>query len=169
MIPTEAPRSAAARAARWPARPAPITRTSCCGMRRAVYSRGEPGPSGLIHRMDEKVRTHPPDPVLAERGRRQHGVVSRAQLMALGLSRAEIDGRVRRKVLHRVHRGVYAVGHLALTRNGRFMAAVLACGEGAALSHFSAAVLWGILEDRGQAIHVTVEGNRACRGIVVHR
>ena len=52
--------------------------------------------------------------------------------------------------MHRVHRGVYAVGHLALTRNGRFMAAVLACGEGAALSHLSAAVLWGILEDRGQ-------------------
>jgi very-short-patch-repair endonuclease len=64
---------------------------------------------------------------------------------------------------------VYAVGHLALTRNGRFMAAVLACGEGAALSHFSAAVLWGILDDRGQAIHVTAERERRCRGIVVHR
>jgi hypothetical protein len=49
------------------------------------------------------------------------------------------------------------------------MAAVLACGEGAALSHFSAAVLWEILEDRGQPIHVTVEGNRGCRGVVVHR
>jgi very-short-patch-repair endonuclease len=49
------------------------------------------------------------------------------------------------------------------------MAAVLACGEGAALSHFSAAVLWGILEDRGQAIHVTVVGQRRCRGVIVHR
>ncbi|HEX6653339.1 MAG TPA: DUF559 domain-containing protein [Thermoleophilaceae bacterium] len=49
------------------------------------------------------------------------------------------------------------------------MAAVLACGEGAALSHFSAAVLWEILEDRGQGIHVTVEGNRVCRGVIVHR
>jgi hypothetical protein len=58
---------------------------------------------------------------------------------------------------------------MSLTRDGRFMAAVLACGEGAALSHFSAAVLWGLLEARGQQIHVTVEGNRACRGIVVHR
>ncbi len=48
------------------------------------------------------------------------------------------------------------------------MAAVLACGEGAALSHFSAAVLWGILEDRGQAIHVTAEKQRRCRSIVVH-
>jgi Protein of unknown function (DUF559)/Transcriptional regulator, AbiEi antitoxin len=119
--------------------------------------------------MDEEVRKHPPDPVLAELGRRQHGVVSRAQLRALGLSRAEIDGRVRRKVLHRVHRGVYAVGHLGLTRNGHFMAAVLACGEGAALSHFSAAVLWGILEGGGQDIHVTAEGDRRCRGVVVHQ
>jgi hypothetical protein len=49
------------------------------------------------------------------------------------------------------------------------MAAVLACGEGAALSHLSAAVLWKILEDRGQSIHVTVEGNRVCRGVIVHR
>ena len=48
------------------------------------------------------------------------------------------------------------------------MAAVLACGDGAALSHLSAAVLWGILEDRGQAIHVTAEGRRRARGIVVH-
>jgi very-short-patch-repair endonuclease len=48
------------------------------------------------------------------------------------------------------------------------MAAVLACGEGAALSHFSAAVLWAILDDRGQRIHVTAEKQRRCRGIVVH-
>lgn len=68
-----------------------------------------------------------------------------------------------------MHRGVYAVGHLALTRNGRFMAAVLACGEGAALSHFSAAVLWRILEAEGQRIHVTVERKRVCRGVIVHR
>ena len=96
-------------------------------------------------------------------------MVSRDQLVALGLSARGVEGRMRRGWLHGVHRGVYAVGHLALTRNGRFMAAVLACGEGAALSHFSAAVVWGILEDRGQLIHVTVEGNRVCRGVIVHR
>ena len=67
-----------------------------------------------------------------------------------------------------MHQGVYAVGHLALGRNGHFMAAVLACGEGAALSHFSAAVLWRILEAEGQAIHVTAEKQRKCRGVVVH-
>ncbi len=48
------------------------------------------------------------------------------------------------------------------------MAAVLACGDGAALSHFSAAVLWAILDDRGQRIHVSAEKQRRCRGIVVH-
>ena len=74
---------------------------------------------------------------------------------------------MKRGLLHSVHRGVYAVGHLALTRNARFMAAVLACGEGAALSHFSAAVLWGIL-DVGGAVHVTAEKERRCRGVVVH-
>jgi very-short-patch-repair endonuclease len=95
-------------------------------------------------------------------------VVGRAQLTGLGLSLAEIDGRVRRRRLHRVHQGVYAVGHLALTCNGRFMAAVLACGEGAALSHFSAAVLWRILDVDG-AVHVTAEKERKCRGVVVHQ
>jgi very-short-patch-repair endonuclease len=112
---------------------------------------------------------HPLDGPIADLARRQHGVVSRVQLLALGLGEDAIDWRMKRRRLHRVHKGVYAVGHLALTRNGRFMAAVLACGEGAALSHFSAAVLWEILEDRGQLIHVTVEGNRVCRGVVVHR
>jgi very-short-patch-repair endonuclease len=96
-------------------------------------------------------------------------VVERAQLMALGLSVDAIEGRVKRGSLRTVHRGVYAVGHLALTRNGRFMAAVLACGDGSALSHLSAAVLWRILEGEGQDIHVTAERERKCRGVVVHR
>ena len=75
---------------------------------------------------------------------------------------------VARKRLHRLHRGVYAVGHLNLTRNSHFMAAVLACGERAALSHFSAAVLWGLLASHGK-IHVTAPGGRARPGLVVHR
>jgi hypothetical protein len=100
---------------------------------------------------------------------RQHGVVAHAQLLGLGLSSSAIGVWAKRGRLHRVHRGVYAVGHAALSRNGRFMAAVLAAGEGAALSHFSAAVLWAILEDRGQLIHVTAEGRRRIRGVVVHQ
>jgi Transcriptional regulator, AbiEi antitoxin/Protein of unknown function (DUF559) len=119
--------------------------------------------------MRGRTRKDPVDEAIADLARRQHGVVGRAQLIALGLGPDAIDWRVRRRRLHRVHRGVYAVGHLALTRNARFTAAVLACGEGAALSHFSAAVLWGILDDRGQSIHVTAKRERRCRGIVVHQ
>jgi very-short-patch-repair endonuclease len=119
--------------------------------------------------MPDKSREHPIDRRVAEVARRQHGLVTRRNLLALGLGKSAIAAWVERGRLHRVHRGVYAVGHLSLTRNGRFMAAVLACGEGAALSHLSAAVLWEILEDRGQRIHVTAEKNRRCAGIVVHR
>jgi hypothetical protein len=110
----------------------------------------------------------PLDGAVAELALRQHGVVSRAQLIALGLGADAIDWRVRRRRLHAVHRAVYAVGHLGLARNGRFMAAVLACGEGAALSHFSAAVVWGLLQAEGQGIHVTAPTHRRVRGIVVH-
>jgi very-short-patch-repair endonuclease len=95
--------------------------------------------------------------------------VERAQLVKLGVGADAIDWRVKRRRLHRVHQGVYAVGHLSLTRNGRFMAAVLACGDGAALSHFSAAVLWAILGDRGWPIHVTSPKNRRVAGLKVHR
>src|SRR5215212_5561529 len=142
MIPTEAPASAAARAARWPARPAPMTSTSCCGMRRAVYSRQprgrsdvrtagiegvNPGVSSLMHRMGAQSPKDPRGGAIAQLAGEQHGVVSRGQLVALGFTRREIEGRVSRQWLHRVHLGVYAVGHTALTRNGRFMAAVFAC------------------------------------------
>jgi very-short-patch-repair endonuclease len=118
--------------------------------------------------MRGQIAADPRDAAVAELARRQEGVVGRAQLLALGLGADAIDWRVRRRRLHIVHRGVYAVGHLALTRNGRFIAAVLACGEGAALSHFSAAVLWGMLQAGGQAIHVTASGRRRVRGVVVH-
>jgi hypothetical protein len=111
----------------------------------------------------------PTDAAIAEVAGRQHGVIGRTQLVALGLGADAIDWRVRQRRLHGVHRGVYAVGHLALTRNGTFMAAVLACGDGAALSHFSAAVVWGILGAEGHPVHVTAETKRRCRGVVVHR
>jgi Protein of unknown function (DUF559) len=110
----------------------------------------------------------PRDAAVADLARRQHGIVSRDQLLGLGLGADAVDWRVKRRRLHRVHRGIYAVGHLSLTRNGRFMAAVLACGEGAALSHFSAAVLWGMVRERKWPIHVTAEGKRRVHGIRIH-
>jgi predicted transcriptional regulator of viral defense system len=100
--------------------------------------------------------------------RRQHGVVGRAQLRALGWGNDAVDWQVRRRRIRRVHHGIYVVGHAALTRNGHFMAAVLACGDHAALSHFSAAVLWGMLSSDGK-IHVTTPTGRRRPGLIVHR
>jgi very-short-patch-repair endonuclease len=80
--------------------------------------------------------------------------------------------RVRAGRLHRIHRGVYAVGHPGLSNEGRWMAAVLACGEGAVLSHRSAAELWGLLKVGNGPIDVTVPGaagRKHHRGIRLHR
>jgi hypothetical protein len=82
---------------------------------------------------------------LSEFAARQHGVVTRQQLRALGLSDGAIQNRIAARRLHRIHRNVYAVGHAALSPDGRRMAEVLACGEGAVLSHRTAAMLWGLV------------------------
>jgi very-short-patch-repair endonuclease len=82
---------------------------------------------------------------VAELARRQHGVVAREQLRALGITDGAIEGRIRRSQLHRVYRGVYKVGYRRISRKGRWMAAVLASGSGTCLSHRSAARLWGLL------------------------
>ena len=102
--------------------------------------------------------------------RRQHGAVSRAQLLAAGLSARAIKHRVRSGRLYPVHAGVYAVGRPGLTRVGELMAAVLACGDGALLSHLSAAELWNI-GPRARSIEITIAPNRRARppGVRVHR
>jgi predicted transcriptional regulator of viral defense system len=102
---------------------------------------------------------------------RQHGVVTGDQFVRLGLSRDGIRHRERRGRLFRVHRNVYTVGSRTLTREGRWMAAVLACGPNAALSHESAAALWGICECEQARIEVTVPPRVVRRhdGIHVHR
>jgi very-short-patch-repair endonuclease len=116
---------------------------------------------------------HPPlDTQIATLAGRQHGVVALTQLKAMGLSADAVKHRLRCRRLHRVHRGVYAVGHPALTREGRWLAAVLACGPPAVLSHRSAGALWGIRPSAAAAIDVTVPtrgGRRRREGIVVHR
>lgn len=87
---------------------------------------------------------------------RQHGVIARRQLLELGFNAREIEHRVARGRLHLVMRGVYAVGWPKLTPKRRWMAAVLACGEGALLSHRSAAALWEIGAERRGKIDVSV-------------
>lgn len=72
----------------------------------------------------------------------QHGVLSRAQLVSLGLSGDGISHRVARGKLHRIHRGVYAVGRPQLDRDGQRKAALLACVPGAALSHSAGLECW---------------------------
>lgn len=99
----------------------------------------------------------------------QHWVVTRVQLAELGLHPRAVDHRIAVGRLHPVHAGVYAVGRRELSRPGELMAAVLACGEGAALSHGSAAELLGI--GRRASLEVTVPLGRNPRrpGIKVHR
>ena len=101
---------------------------------------------------------------------RQHGVVTRAQLGALGLSRRAIGHRLECGRLHPVHRGVLAVGHRELSQDGRWMAAVLAIGPSSVLSHRAAGALWGLGPAAGGRIDVTVAMQRRPRaGLSVHR
>jgi Transcriptional regulator, AbiEi antitoxin/Protein of unknown function (DUF559) len=85
---------------------------------------------------------------IARLAERQHGVVSRRQLAALGLTEREVDLRLMSGNLHPVFRGTFAVGHRAIERRGRMLAAVLACGDETVLSHGSAAELLGLWDKR---------------------
>jgi hypothetical protein len=87
---------------------------------------------------------------------RQHGVLTRRDLEGLGFSKAGIEHRVATGRLHLITLGVYAVGRPDLTPHGRWMAAVLACGDDAVLSHRSAAELWGIGHEEDQRIDVSI-------------
>ena len=103
--------------------------------------------------------------------RDQHGVVTRRQLIRLGFQPDAIGHRVAKGRLHPVARGVYAVGRPQLSRHGKWVAAVLSCGVRAALSHRSAAALWGILEtDQGQVeVSVQLPADPRPPRITVHR
>jgi hypothetical protein len=87
---------------------------------------------------------------------RQHGVVARRQLLALGFNAREVEHRLARGRLRLVMRGVYTVGWPRLTSEQRWMASVLACGNGAALSHRSAAALWGIGAEERRVVDISV-------------
>jgi hypothetical protein len=100
---------------------------------------------------------------------RQYGYVKRKQLILLGVGRGAIDHRIDTGKLIVAHAGVYAVGHTPVTPAARAMAAVLACGDGAVLSHGSAAALWGMLKRWEEPIEVTAEADRRRPGIRAHR
>ena len=122
------------------------------------------------HSRGELAAGHARERELAALAARQHGVVARPQLTALGFNRRSIDIRLRSGRLHRVHRAVYAVAHQTLTQHGLWLAAVLAYGEGTVLSHRSAAALWGFLRTSGPGIDVTSpRGRRGRPGINLHK
>ena len=129
-----------------------------------------------------------PDLAIAEIASRQHGVVSANQLYAVGLDRDGVYHRARTGRLHPIHRGVYGVGHRALSAEARCIAAVLAVGSGpdpaegahpavflrwgASISHRGAACLWGLLKFGEASVDVTIQGTggrRRRKGIRVHR
>jgi very-short-patch-repair endonuclease len=125
-----------------------------------------PAPDHRIRGLEQIGRADAADAVIAALAASQHGVVSRTQLLAAGVSRRQIEVRLKRGSLHRIYRGVYTVGHNVLTREGRWMAAVLAAGERAALSYWSAATLCGMRQAAGPRSHVTSPRERQNSGTV---
>jgi very-short-patch-repair endonuclease len=99
----------------------------------------------------------------------QHGVIARRQMLALGASGGQIKRLLAARFLHPIHRGIYAVGHTNLTREGHWMAATLAGGDGAVLSHHTAAALHELIEHPRPPPHITVptKGHRR-PGIRIH-
>jgi very-short-patch-repair endonuclease len=109
--------------------------------------------------------------VVAALADQQHGVVATYQLLARGVTSREIEHRVAAGYLHPVHRGVFAVGRRGLSLRGRWMAAVLACGEGSLLSHWSGAALRDLASPAGSRVHVIAPGGSRLNpeGIIKHR
>jgi len=113
--------------------------------------------------------TTDPDVLVAQRAASQWGVLTAAELLACGLTRREIEVRVRLGLLHLLHRGVYVVGHRNVTTEGRFLAAVKACGPDAVLSHYAGACLHCLLKYDGRPIDVTAPTKRTRPLIKTHR
>ncbi len=108
---------------------------------------------------------------MTETARRQHGVVTRKQLLALGMGSKAITERTRRGLLRSVYRGVYAVDGSSLTLDGRRTAAALGCGPAAVLSHRSAARLWEVFPYEPSRIEVSrpAAGQTAHDGILLRQ
>jgi hypothetical protein len=100
---------------------------------------------------------------------RQHGIVTRPQLLTAGLSATGIRRRVDKGLLHPEHPGVYRVGHRAPSLEARYLAAVLACGDGAVLSGRAAAHLHRLLKGRPPEPEVSAPAARHPGGVITHR
>jgi very-short-patch-repair endonuclease len=111
------------------------------------------------------------DRLIGEASAQQHGLITLTQLRALGATRRMVRVRVDRGSLHAVHRGVFSVGHPPITNEARLLAAVLACGPGALLSHRSAASLYRIRNTASPGVDVTAPTRRGLTigAIALHR
>lgn len=107
-------------------------------------------------------------PTLAAVAAGRHDVVSSSELLATGVSEEQIRHLVAIGFLHRIHRGVYAVGRPQLAPRGRHRAAWLACGPASAISHDSALADWNLARSAGW-VHVSARHARDRRGLVIHR
>src|SRR3954451_4151843 len=112
------------------------------------------------HRSGGKRAPRSVDGLIAAWAEREHGVVTGAQLVADAVGRRAIDRRIAAGLLRPLHRGVFAVGHPALRPEAWWMAAVLAAGRGAALSHRSAGAFWRIRNDGRARVEVSVPKHR---------
>jgi len=119
--------------------------------------------------MGAQIHAGAADVVIARLAAGQHGVVAYRQMTTAGLSPKQVENRVRQRRLIRLHRGVYAVGHSALRREGWWLAAVLACGSGAVLAARSAAALWGLRPTSRQRVEVIAPFARRIPGIEANR
>jgi very-short-patch-repair endonuclease/predicted transcriptional regulator of viral defense system len=109
------------------------------------------------------------DEMLAALAAEQYGVVARSQLLAAGVSASTVKRWTAARRLLPLHRGVYAVGHDCLTRDGHWLAAVLAAGPGAVLSHREAAAVHGLRPSDRPTVDVSVAARRRVVGVQVHR
>jgi very-short-patch-repair endonuclease len=126
--------------------------------------------SAIRPHIEGQLHTRFLDREIARLAKDQHGVVARWQLLAMGMGSGAIDVRLDRGQLHELHRGVYVVGVRRVTRSGRWLAAVLAAGPGAVLSHRSAGRLWRVLPPTAEEVDVICPGTQVRRqGIVGHR
>ncbi len=121
----------------------------------------------VTRQIDGKGQVRASDGRIADLAGRQYGVVTRAQLLKLGIGEDAVDARLASGRLHRLHRGVYAVGHTVVSRDGHWLAAVFSAGAGAVLSHGSAAELWGIWRPKrsGRIDVSTPRSTRSASGI----
>ena len=130
------------------------------------------GVAELMHAMHADSQPRPAgggDNALADLATRQHGVLARRQLLDHGLGRGAIAHRIKQGRLHRIHAEVYTLGHRRLSQRGHWLAAVLACGEEALLSHASAAALWGLQRPRSPIDVTSAHGRPGKHGVVLHK